>query len=330
MKNKLLKYIGLAVASLLVPFCSSCSGNNTDGKVSIITTIFPEYDWVMNVLGEKKDSMNVKLLLDNGADLHNYDPSPIDIVNISKCDLFIYVGGESDDWVNDVLAQAKNKNMLTINLLETLGDAAKTEEIVEGMQNGEHDHDGDHDHDHEEEEEYDEHVWLSLRNSQVFVDKIRESISTLDQANADYYKANADAYIANLKRLDDLYGQAVKDGNRDTILFADRFPFRYLTDDYSLTYYAAFTGCSAETEVTSETIRFLVNKVDELQLKVILVIEGSNGKIAQTVKNESKSKDQKILKMDSIQSASTKEYANGRNYLSTMESNLDVLKEALK
>ena len=331
MKNRFLKLIGLTVASMLVPFCTSCNLQSNQGKLNIIATIFPEYDWVNNVLGEKKETMNVSLLLDSGVDLHSYQPSPKDIVNIARCDLFIYVGGESDAWVEDALKQATNKNMVTINLLETLGDAAKKEEMIEGMQGEEEGHDHDHEHEHEEEEEeYDEHVWLSLKNAQLFVKTISDAIASLDQENANYYHANADTYIANLKALDTKYEQAVKAGTQKTLLFADRFPFRYLVEDYSLNYYAAFIGCSAETEASFETIKFLANKVDELGLKVILKIESSDGGIANTVKNATKNKNQSILTLDSIQSATSKEYKNGRNYFSIMEKNLDVLKEAVK
>ena len=331
MRNKFLKWIGLSIASILVSFCSGCSisGINDDSKINIITTIFPEYDWVMSVVGDKQDNINASMLLDSGVDLHNYQPSPIDIINIYNCDLFIYVGGESDNWVDGVLENATNKNMLTINLLETLGDAAKEEEAVEGMQEEEeHEHEGEHEE--EEEKEYDEHVWLSLKNAQLFVKTISDSIAKLDAENADYYKTNADTYIANLKSLDAKYEEAVAAGTQKTLLFADRFPFRYLADDYSLKYYAAFVGCSAESEASFQTIIFLANKIDELGLKVILKIDGSDGGIARTVRDATETKDQVILTMDSIQSTTTKEYKNGRNYLSIMETNLDVLKEAIK
>ena len=333
MKNRFLKYVAFAISSLLAPLCISCNRNN-NGKMKIITTIFPEYDWVMNVLGDKKDNFDVSMLLDSGVDLHSYEPTIKDTVAITNCDLFVYVGGESDKWVDDVLKQAKNKNMAVINLMETLGDKAKEEELIEGMQGDDHDHDHedgeDHDHDHEDEEkEYDEHVWLSLNNSQLFISKICDSLSNIDKVNANYYKSNADAYINNLKALDAEYKDAVSKGNKDTLLFADRFPFRYLVDDYSLKYYAAFIGCSAETEASFETITFLANKVDELGLNYILKIESSDGKIANTVKNATQNKNQTILTMDSIQSATTKEYADGRNYLSIMQSNLEVLKQAL-
>ena len=328
MKNKNMKFIGLALASLMVPFCVSCNANKDNDKLNIVTTIFPEYDWVMNILGDKKDNANVTLLLDSGVDLHSYQPTPKDIVTISKCDLFIYVGGESDEWVENALKQATNKNLKAINLMETLGDAVKEEEVVEGMEGEEHDH--DHEHEDEEEVEYDEHVWLSLKNAEVIVKEIGKSIAAIDKDNASYYEGNVTSYVNSLKDLDTRYAQAVEAGSKKTVLFADRFPFRYLVDDYNLKYYAAFVGCSAETEASFETIKFLANKVDELGLSVILKIESSDGSIANTVKNATTNKNQTIMTMDSIQSASTKEYKDGRNYLSIMEQNLTVLKEAVK
>ena len=336
MKYKFSKITGLALSSLIIPFCASCNTTGSGDKMSIVTTIFPEYDWVMNILGEKKDNADVTLLLDNGIDLHSYQPTPKDIVTISKCDLFIYVGGESDEWVDDALKQAINKDMKVINLMETLGDAVKEEEVIEGMEEEDHDHDHeegeDHDHDHEEEEEveYDEHVWLSLKNAEVIVKEIGKSLSVIDKENADYYNANVTTYVNKLKDLDSRYDAAVKAGTKDTLLFADRFPFRYLVDDYNLKYYAAFVGCSAETEASFETIKFLANKVDELGLNVILMIESSDGGIANTVKDATTNKNQTIMTMDSLQSASTKEYKAGRNYLSVMEQNLTVLKDAVK
>ena len=339
MKNKVSKIMALALSSLVVPFCASCNTTGSGDKMSIVTTIFPEYDWVMNILGDKKDNADVTLLLDNGIDLHSYQPTPKDIVTISKCDLFIYVGGESDEWVDDALKQAINKDMKVINLMETLGDAIKEEEVIEGMEGHDHDHEEDHDdeegedhdHDHEEGEvEYDEHVWLSLKNAEVIVKEIGKSLSVIDKENADYYNGNVTSYVNKLKDLDSRYDTAVKAGTKDTLLFADRFPFRYLVDDYNLKYYAAFVGCSAETEASFETIKFLANKVDELGLNVILKIESSDGGIANTVKEATKNKNQTIMTMDSLQSASTKEYKACRNYLSVMEQNLTVLKEAVK
>ena len=326
MKNRFMKLIGLAIASLIVPLCTSCNSSADDGKLKIVTSIYPEYDWVMNVLGEKKDNATVTMLLDSGRDLHSYEPTPKDIKNIAKCDLLIYVGGESDEWVDDALKQAINKNMKTINLLETLGDGAK-EEDEEGVEEDDH----DHDHEHEEGEvEYDEHVWLSLKNAKLFVKTIGDTLGQIDQENASYYKSNADSYITSLNELDASYQEAVDAKVKDTLLFADRYPFRYLLDDYNLKHVAAFNGCSAENTIGPNTLRYLVSQINELNLNVIFKIDGSDGKIAQSVKESSGKSDLQILTMDSLQSGTSSQFSSTSNYLTRMRSNLVALKEALK
>ena len=289
-------------------------------KISIVTTIFPEYDWVREILGDKADSAEITMLLDNGVDLHSYQPTADDLIRISDCDLFVYVGGESDGWVDDALKNATNKNRKVINLLETLGDSVKEEETVEGMQEEEEDH---------EEKEYDEHVWLSLKNAKTLVGAISESLQELDPDNKDTYATNAAAYIEKLSALDAEYQKAVSAGTYKTLLFGDRFPFRYLVDDYSLSYYAAFVGCSAESEASFETVSFLARKVDEGKLPCVLTIEGKNHKIAETIVQNTAGKNQKILTMDSMQSTTSQDVARGTTYLSLMAKNLDVLKEAL-
>ena len=304
-------------------------------RLRVVTTIFPEYDWVREILGDKADNAEVTMLLDNGVDLHSYQPTADDIVKISECDLFIYVGGESDDWVDDALKNAANKNMKVVNLLEALGERVKTEEVVEGMQEEDHDHEDtdEHDdakeHDHEEEAEYDEHVWLSLKNAQTLCSAISGVLQQIDPDNKDTYAANASAYIKKLSALDADYQAAVDAAARKTVLFGDRFPFRYLAEDYGLRYYAAFAGCSAESEASFETISFLAGKVDELNLPCVLTIEGVQHKIAETIVRNTAAKNQKVLTMDSMQSTTSKDAANGTTYLSVMERNLSVLKEAL-
>ena len=225
--------------------CGKQNDTNQTDKLSIVTTIFPEYDWVREILGEKADNAEITMLLDNGVDLHSYQPTADDIVKISDCDLFVYVGGESDEWVEDALRNAANGNMKVINLLEVLGDSVKTEEIVEGMQEAEHEHEDAEEHEHEEEA--DEHVWLSLKNAKMLVRVISKALQELDPDSKDIYAANADAYVKKLSALDAEYQAAVDAASNKTILFGDRFPFRYLVDDYGLHYYAAFVGCSTET-----------------------------------------------------------------------------------
>lgn len=306
---------------------SSSNNSNEDEKVSVVCTIFPEYDWVREVVGEHVDNFDLTLLLDNGVDLHNYQPTAADMAKISTCDLFIYVGGESDEWVEDALAEAQNKNMTVINLLDCLGDTVKEEEVVEGMQ-GEEEEEGE-DGEEEEGPEYDEHVWLSLKNSQTLVKVIGDVVSVIDTKNADTYKQNVESYVGKLEALDGQFEEAVNGATTKNILFGDRFPFRYLVDDYGLDYYAAFVGCSAETEASFETITFLAGKVDELSLKHILVIESSDKKIAETIISNTAEKNQDILVLDSLQSATSKDVENGTTYLSIMEQNLEVLKQAL-
>ena len=241
--------------------------------------------------------------------------------------------------MDDALKNAANKNMKVVNLLEALGERVKTEEVVEGMQEEEHDHDHDHEdadehddakeHDHEEEAEYDEHVWLSLKNAQTLCSAISAVLQQIDPDNKDTYAANASAYIKKLSALDADYQAAVDAATRKTVLFGDRFPFRYLAEDYGLRYYAAFAGCSAESEASFETISFLAGKVDELNLPCVLTIEGVQHKIAETIVRNTAAKNQKVLTMDSMQSTTSKDAANGTTYLSVMERNLSVLKEAL-
>lgn len=319
-----------------------------DDKIEIVTTIFPEYDWVKAVLGDNPANAEVTMLLDNGVDLHSYQPTADDIIKISTCDMFVYVGGESDEWVEDVLASAENKDMKVINLMDILSDLVKEEEVVEGMEaehhyddEGEDEHedadhdeeeheDADHDEHEEEEVEYDEHLWLSLKNAVVIMYYLEDAISTIDAANADMYKKNTEDYITQLEDLDKQYEEVVLASSVNTILFGDRFPFRYFADDYKLKYYAAFTGCSAESEASFETITFLASKVDELSLKTVLTIEGDNHKIAETIVENTKTKDQKILTMDSMQSVTSSDVEAGKTYLSIMQDNLEVLEEALK
>ena len=320
------------------------SDTNDDGKLSIVTTIFPEYDWVKTIVGDNAENVDITMLLDNGVDLHSYQPTAEDIMKIATCDMFVYVGGESDEWVEDALAEATNENMVVIDLLDVLGDSVKEEEIVEGMEaEEEHEHDEaeeadteeaeeavEADADEQEEVEYDEHVWLSLKYAETLCTEIEAQLETIDPDNAEAYKANLDSYVAELDALDAQYQETVDAASVKTLLFGDRFPFRYLVDDYGLDYYAAFAGCSAETEASFETIIFLADKVNELGLNAVMTIEGNDHTIAETVRDNTESKDQEILTLDSMQSTTSEDVANGATYLSIMTDNLEVLKNALQ
>lgn len=366
MRNRKIIMTLACMAVAAVCLCACGNEGNTENlasdRLKVVTTIFPEYDWVREILGDKAEEADITLLLDNGVDLHSYQPSAEDIMKIGEADVFIYVGGESDEWVEDALKEASNPDRKVINLLEVLGDSVKEEEVVEGM---EHEHDHEHEdgeehhdedahdeeehhdedahdgeehhdeevsedeHEHGEEPEYDEHVWLSLKNAQVLCDAIAESLGEADPDDAATYTANAADYKSKLAALDKSYQEAVDAADIRTVLFGDRFPFRYMTDDYGLDYYAAFVGCSAETEASFETVIFLADKLDELGLPAVLTIEKSDGKIAETIRDNTVSKDQKILVMDSLQSTTSEDIKNGATYTGAMEDNLEVLKEAL-
>lgn len=321
MKKILALLLALWIPAAVLSGCAPQDDSAASNKLNIVTTIFPAYDWVGEILGAETDRAEITMLLDSGVDLHSYQPTVDDIVKISDCDLFLYVGGESDGWVDDALKNAPNKERKVIRLLDVLGDSVKAEETVEGMQEEEHDH--------EEEAEYDEHIWLSLKNAQVLVAAISEALQESDPARKDTYAANAAAYAEKLSALDGEYRAAVDSGKYKTLLFGDRFPFRYLADDYGLDYYAAFPGCSAETEASFETVSFLAGKMDALGLPCVLTIEGTQHKIAETIVQNTAQKNQQVLTMDSMQAVTANDAASGVSYLSIMEKNLSVLKKAL-
>ena len=319
-------------------------------RLRIIATTFPLCDWTRQILGEQAAAVELVQLQDNGIDLHSFQPTARDLSRLAQCDLFLFIGGESDAWVKNALRAHANPRRLTLNLLETLGNAALEETHLEGMEahdhhHGEakHDHDHhhgeakhDHDHhhgeakhDHDEEHELDEHVWLSLRRVSRLCQAIADRLAKLEPSHAAEYQSNCQAYQAKLLALDKRYADAVKNAHGKNLLFADRFPFRYLADDYGLTCFAAFSGCSAETEASFKTIAFLASKVDELSLPAVLALESRQHKIAETVVRTAKSKGVKILTVDSLQSATSRDARKGKTYLGTMEQNLTVFQSAL-
>ena len=309
---------------MMISVFSSCTttpaGNeaatgDADGKIgiSIVTTIFPVYDWVKNIAGTEAD---VVYLDENGIDLHSFEPTADNIITLSSADLFICIGGESDKWVDNAVKSAENENLRVLKLMEVTG--VLEEETVEGMETD--------DHEEADAAEYDEHVWLSLKKAQTAVDSIAGTLCEIDPENAANYRKNAADYISKLESLDSEYKSAIASAKGNTLLFADRFPFRYLTEDYAIEYYAAFPGCSAESEASFETIAFLIEKTKELGLDDIIVLEGSDRKIASTVAAETGAE---IVMLDSCQSVTKKDAADGKTYISVMESNLKVITEAL-
>lgn len=325
-KKRLALFLTVLLCMLTLTGCQSGAANadtkNGAAKKRIVCTTFPTYDWTREILGTHLEDFELTLLLDKGGDLHSYQPTAGDIATMISADLFVYVGGESDEWVTEVLRNAHNQEMRVVNLMESLGDAVKEEEAVRGTAEQHHEHDSD-------EEEYDEHVWLSLKNASALTKALSDNIKQLDEANAEDYAANEKAYLAQITALDDAYANAVREAKKKTILFGDRFPFRYMTDDYGLEYYAAFTGCSTETDASFETITFLSGKVDELGLHAILTIEGSDQRIAEIIKQNTRDKNQEILTMNSLQSVTAKDIEGGFSYLKAMQDNLEVLKKAI-
>lgn len=325
---------GILMAAAVSVFLCGCGAeqqaeqSNENDKIKIVCASFPEYDWTRQIVGEENDHIQLTLIADNGMDIHNYQPSVEDMVEIDDCDLLIYNGGTSEQWIEDAVADNEKKPRM-ISMMELLEEDVVEEEIVDGMEE-EEDHDHDEETDHATDDiEYDEHVWLSLKHAQKMVNEIAQAVMEMDTEQSAVYEANKNAYVEKIKGLDASYETVVQEAGTKILLFGDRFPFRYLTEDYGLTYYAAFPGCSAETEASFETIIFLAEKIDEYKLPCILTIDGSDKSIAESIQNNVNG-EAVIKEMNSLQAVSQAQIAEGITYLSVMEENLEVLKEALQ
>ncbi len=310
---------------------------NTDhGRLKVVVTVFPLYDWAREIAGDRAD---VSMLMKSGVDLHSFQPGVKEVLEATQSDLFLYVGGPSDAWVGEAFSGAAGARAVSLDMMSLLGDSVLEEEDPEGAEHGEHHHDGHeedaahegHDDDHgEEEHEPDEHVWLSLRRAAVCVEGIRDALIRLDPDGEKTYRDNADAYLAKVHALDETYAKEIAALPGKTLLFGDRYPFRYLAEDYGLTCYAAFSGCSAESEASFATVAGLAQKLDELGLPCVIALKGSDLKLAKTIIENTQSKDRKILLLETLQSVTDQEAAAGLTYLSAMESNLAQMKEALR
>ena len=309
------KFLSLFILILAVLTLTGCAKEQKKDGISVVAAIFPEYDWARQIIGPDSH-ITLRLLIDDGVDPHSFQPAVADMVSVSQCDLLIYGGGESDRWLEDVLAKPENQAIRSVALLPLLGEQARTEEIVEGMQA------------EAEEAEADEHVWLSLRNAAVFCTAIADQLCQIDPEHGDRYQNNLTNYLEKLQAMDEAFLQTVQSGSKDTILVCDRFPYRYLTEDYGLNYYAAFPGCSAETGASFETVVFLADRVKELGLNALIVTETSDSRLAQTVAGNAGRPDIAVLTMNSMQSVSG-EQAASTDYLSIMEQNRQVLEKAL-
>lgn len=313
-----MKKVKLVLFALLFAFMlTGCTGraDSSDGKINIVCTVFPIYDWVRELTAGCED-IEVSYLLVGGSDLHSYQPSMADIVKISSCDLFIYIGGESDEWVEDVVSEAVNKNMKEINLSACLKNKLLEEELKEGMQGV------------AEEGSMDEHIWLSLKNAGICCEDISQGIKSIAECDA-LIDENLTAYMGKLENLDNKYEKMLSEANNNTLIFADRFPFRYLLTDYNLDYYAAFSGCSADSEASFDTVIFLADKVKEINAKALFVTESDSCRVADVVNSVSGEK-LPVLALDSMQSVVASDLEKGVDYCTIMENNYEVLKSGLK
>ena len=312
-------------------------------KISVITTIFAPYDFVREIAG---DDVDVSMLLSPGSESHSYEPTPQDIINIQNCDVFIYVGGDSDEWVNQILEPMDTSKMKIIALMDCV-DVVE-EEIVEGMdgdhghdhahdtdgpwsfiqmiKNFFHNHDHDHDDEHDEGPEFDEHVWTSPKNAKKIVERISEVLCEVDDRHADNYQERTNAYLAQIDELDAAFQTVVDNSVRKTLLFGDRFPFRYFADAYGLEYFAAFPGCSTDSEASAATIAFLIDKVNAENIPVVFHAELSNQKMANII---SEATGAKVLLLHACHNVTRDEMTDNATYLSLMRQNVENLKEAL-
>lgn len=292
----------------------------------VIATIFPIYDITREIMGSSDDVM---LLEDTGVDIHSYTPSASDIMSIHKSELFIYIGGESDEWVGGVLKSSDNPNLKTLCLLEEINGIEESDDnIIQGED--EHHHGDDDEHDEEYDEvHYDEHIWLSLKNAKIMTEKIRDSLTLVFPERKELFKVNANKYLEKLDELDKEYF-SVCSNKTDTLIIADRFPFIYLTEDYDINYYACFSGCSTETQASADTISKLIDKINMENADKILVLETSDKSVANSVINDSRCKSGvEALVINSCQSVNAKDLDN-TSYLDIMISNLEVIKKVLK
>jgi zinc transport system substrate-binding protein len=310
-------FLILIMAAVILFGVSGCKpGKNVarsvNGKINVTVTVFPPYDFVRAVA---KDKVNLNLLLPPGAESHSFEPSPRDIITVQNSDIFIYIGGESDAWVDRILESMNTDNMEILAMLETV--EAVEEEIVEGMEEEGED----------EEAAYDEHVWTSPINAMLIVNAITRLLCEADPANADFYLGNSIDYINKLAELDNAFREVIIGAKRNTIIFADRFPFRYFADAYGLNYYAAFPGCSTETEPSAATVAFLINKIKAEKIPVVFHIELSNERMADAISGETRAK--KLL-LHACHNVSKRDFDAGLGYLDFMRKNVENLREALR
>ncbi len=322
-KKLLVKLIALVLTALALFSLFGCSkAEDDDGKIQILCTLFSQYDWIRNIVGDS-ENIELKLIIANGADPHSYQPTAADILAISNCDMIVFVGGDSDNWVKEALERTDDPSIKQIALMEL--DGVTLHDISSSS--------GEHGHEHEDHKHstFDEHIWLSLKNAQVLTMALGEIIASADPENAELYIKNAIEYVQKLENMSTSFESALSSVLKDErfVIFADRFPFVYLLSDYEIGYQAAFEGCTTDVDASFDTVLELIHEANLHSAEYIMVTESSDGALARTVANSAKADSIEVLTLDSMQSISQSRISNGETYLSIMEKNLMVLKKAL-
>ena len=332
MSRALLRFCAVLLVLCALFSCFGCGSRKSedDGRITVLCTMFPQYDWLSEIVGES-EKIELSLIIQNGTDPHSYEPTAADILAISKADMIVYLGGESDKWVSEALERSDNKDIVRVELSECEGvELHDISSASEGHSHEGHDHEH-HDHAGHNHGTLDEHIWLSLHNAKAACKALAEAISKLDERSAESYAENAKAYIEKLDALDEKYEKAIESvaAEERFLLFCDRFPFVYLLEDYGIEYAAAFEGCSAETDADFETVLRLIKEADEHAIEAVAVTESSDGALARTVLSSSRQGGGEIIVFNSLQSVNKGQIADGISYLSVMEENLNALKSAL-
>ncbi len=319
----------LLLLALLLPAFTACVGYKEDGenvKKKIVCTLFPEYDWICNIVGES-NAFDISLLISNGADIHSYEPTAADIITLSECDMLIYTGGDASEWIEDALALSGNNDIILLDMGKL--DGVTLHEISSSSEHGhDHTHSSHEGHDHEG---FDEHIWLSLKNASVITLALAESLAMLDARNAELYRKNASEYTAELTAADTDFTAFLASLGEDEhfVLFADRFPFVYLLYDYGISYKAPFDGCSTDANADFATVLSLIKEADSRSCSHIFVTESGTYDLARTVASSVKRGDIEILTLHSMQNVGASDIKSGFNYLDTMKNNLEILKKAI-
>lgn len=311
--KKIISILLCAAIMLGISACGSADVKSDNGKINIVATIFPEYDFARAVAG---DNANIKMLVSPATEIHSFEPSPQDIAAVQNADLFIYIGGEGDAWVEKILSAVDTSKMTVLKMMDTV--SVVEEEIVDGME-AEEESDSD-------EIEYDEHIWTSPKNAMSMVNAICGAISEIDKENADIYEKNAAAYNAEIQAVDDEIKQVVDAASKKMLVFGDRFPFRYFADEFGLSYYAAFPGCSGETDASAATVAKLVKRIEENSLPAVFYVELGNHAMADSIANQTGTK---ALMLHSCHNVSKEDFDNGVTYVDLMKNNVETLKEGL-